>query len=133
MLAERTFTTAPGPVVLSATAGELEGVPQSKSHIKYNFPKVFMNPAGELEPGSGSAAGAQGENGRYGAGATSFTLRPQLIGIGAISLCTMPFEVLADFALAMKAKHPGAVLVTAAGGYEGYMPLQHEFARGGCA
>ena len=45
-----------------------------------------MNPTGELEPGSGSAAGAQGENGRYGAGVTSFTLRPQLIGIGAIVL-----------------------------------------------
>ena len=42
-----------------------------------------------------------------------------------------PFEVLSDFALAMKRVDPSAVLVTVCGGYEGYMPLAHEFDRGG--
>ena len=57
--------------------------------------------------------------------------RPQLICIGPVSICAVPFEVLSDFALTLKAAYANAVVVSAAGGYEGYLPLQHEFARGG--
>ena len=46
-------------------------------------------------------------------------------------MVSLPFECLAEMSLAMKAKDPNSFLVSVAGGYEGYIPLEHEFDRGG--
>jgi hypothetical protein len=43
----------------------------------------------------------------------------------------LPFEVLSEFSLLMKRQNPSAFLISCSGGYQGYMPLHHEFERGG--
>ena len=105
VLADRSFVTEPAPK-LQALSGELEAV---------------------LAPGAGE--GALGENGVYDG--DSVTIRPQLLRIGSVSMASLPFECLAEMSLAMKAKDPNSFLVSVAGGYEGYIPLEHEFGRGG--
>lgn len=55
----------------------------------------------------------------------------QFVRVGDVTLVGMPFEVLSEISLRMKAAHPHAVLVSCAGGYQGYLPLDHETPRGG--
>ena len=59
------------------------------------------------------------------------TIRLQYIRIGDTTLVGWPFEVLAEIGLRMKARFPRSVLVSCAGGRRAYLPLEHEFARGG--
>ena len=47
------------------------------------------------------------------------------------NMVSLPFEVLPEIGLAMKAQFPNSVLVSCANGYHGYLPLEHEFKRGG--
>jgi neutral ceramidase len=51
--------------------------------------------------------------------------------IGSTALVAFPFEVLADTALVLKKACPGAVVVSVANGYQGYLPRAYEYARGG--
>ena len=46
-------------------------------------------------------------------------------------LVALPFEVLSEISLRMKERFPNSVLVSCAGGYQGYLPLEHEYPRGG--
>jgi hypothetical protein len=46
-------------------------------------------------------------------------------------LVALPFEVLAEIGLRMKEQFPDSVLVSCAGGYQGYLPLAYEYGRGG--
>jgi hypothetical protein len=55
----------------------------------------------------------------------------QCLRLGSQSLVALPFEVFSEISRRLKATHPGTVLVSCAGGYQGYLPLAHEFARGG--
>jgi hypothetical protein len=55
----------------------------------------------------------------------------QLLGIGQTVLVGLPFEVLSEISLRLKASLPRVVVVSCCGGYEGYLPLAHEYARGG--
>ena len=55
----------------------------------------------------------------------------QFLQIGRTILVGLPFEVLAEISLAMKRDHPNSVLVSCTGGYQGYLPLAHEYERGG--
>ena len=55
----------------------------------------------------------------------------QFLQIGRTILVGLPFEVLAEISLAMKRDHPSSVLVSCTGGYQGYLPLAHEYERGG--
>jgi neutral ceramidase len=51
--------------------------------------------------------------------------------IGALRLVSLPFEVLSEFSLRMKQRYPASVLLSCAGGYQGYLPFEYEYARGG--
>ena len=55
----------------------------------------------------------------------------QFIRLGSTVLSALPFEVLSEISLTMKARYPHSVLVSCAGGYHGYLALAHEFKRGG--
>jgi hypothetical protein len=58
-------------------------------------------------------------------------IRLQFMRIGATTLVVWPFEVLADFALCIKRRFPNAVMVSCAGGYQGYIQLAADHPRGG--
>lgn len=55
----------------------------------------------------------------------------QCLQIGSQALVAMPFEVLSEISLRMKERYPNSFLVSCAGGYQGYLPLAHEFPHGG--
>ena len=61
----------------------------------------------------------------------SFDIPVQFVRIGETVMVSLPFEVLSEIGLAMKAQFPNSVLVSCANGYHGYLPLEHEFRRGG--
>ena len=58
-------------------------------------------------------------------------IKVQFIRIGSTVLVGLPFEVLSEISLKMKQRHPEGVLVSCAGGYQGYLPLAYEYDRGG--
>lgn len=60
-----------------------------------------------------------------------YAIKIQFHKIGDLTLVGMPFEVLSEISLRIKAEIPNCVIVSCAGGYQGYLPLEHEFARGG--
>ena len=60
-----------------------------------------------------------------------FDVPIHFFGIGPLSFVALPFEVLSEFAIRMKREHPESVLVSCAGGYQGYLPFEYEYARGG--
>jgi hypothetical protein len=55
----------------------------------------------------------------------------QQICIGSQALTALPFEVLSEISLRMKERFPASLLVSCAGGYQGYLPLAADFACGG--
>jgi hypothetical protein len=55
----------------------------------------------------------------------------QQIQIGSQTLVALPFEVLSGISLRMKERLPANMLVSCAGGYQGYLPLAADFAHGG--
>ena len=55
----------------------------------------------------------------------------RFLRLGDKVLCGMPFEVLSAISLQLKEANPEAVLISVTGGYNGYLPLQFEFAREG--
>ncbi len=61
----------------------------------------------------------------------SFVIEVALHRIGDMVLAAFPFEVLADTALVLKRHRQGAVVVTVANGYQGYLPRAYEYDRGG--
>ena len=59
------------------------------------------------------------------------TITIQFLRIGETVLVALPFEVFSTTSLNMKKRHPHAVLVSCANGYEGYLPPVHGIERGG--
>lgn len=55
----------------------------------------------------------------------------QFVRIGSTVFVGLPFEVLAEISLKMKERNANSVLVSCAGGYQGYLPLEYEYPRGG--
>lgn len=60
-----------------------------------------------------------------------YSIKAQFLRIGSTILVCLPFEVLSEIALRMKERFPRSALISCAGGYQGYLPLQYEYARGG--
>jgi hypothetical protein len=60
-----------------------------------------------------------------------YTVQVKVFKIGATVLVGLPFEVLTEFSLRLKERFPQAVLVSIANGYQGYLPFEHEYRRGG--
>ena len=58
-------------------------------------------------------------------------IRIQLLTLGPLRIVAVPHEVFSDFALEMKRVEPNAMIISLAGGYEGYFPLAHEFESAG--
>ena len=58
-------------------------------------------------------------------------LHIQFIQVGHTVFVGLPFEVLAEIGLKMKQQFPNSLLVSCCGGYQGYLPLAHEYDRGG--
>ncbi len=60
-----------------------------------------------------------------------YAIKIQFLRIGETVLTCLPFEVLSEISLRMKERFPHTALVSCAGGYQGYLPLEYEYARGG--
>ena len=60
-----------------------------------------------------------------------FTVKIQFLRIGSTIWVGLPFEVLSELSTRMKGQFPHSVLVSCAGGYQGYLPLAYEYERGG--
>lgn len=60
-----------------------------------------------------------------------YTVPVKIFRIGGTVLVGLPFEVLTEFSLRLKERFPQAVLISIANGYQGYLPFEHEYARGG--
>ncbi len=60
-----------------------------------------------------------------------YRIELQLLGCGQTVFVGMPFEVLSEISLRLKEQCPQVVVVSCCNGYEGYLPLQHEYPRGG--
>ena len=58
-------------------------------------------------------------------------VRLQSLRLGPVSMVAFPFEVLAATALRLKSAHPGALLLSCANGYEGYLPTKPDYPAGG--
>ena len=58
-------------------------------------------------------------------------IRVQFVRIGSTTLVGLPFEVLSEISTRMKERFPNSVLVSCAGGYQGYLPLEYEYERAG--
>ncbi len=61
----------------------------------------------------------------------SHTVRIQFFTIGNLTIIGIPFEVLSEISIRIKAKYPNCLIVSCTGGYYDYLPLEHEFSRGG--
>ena len=59
------------------------------------------------------------------------TIKVQIVKVGNTVFVGLPFEVLSEISLKMKQQFPNSVLVSCAGGYQGYLPLAYEYDRGG--
>ena len=64
-------------------------------------------------------------------GAKDFDIPIQLLRLGRRVLVALPFEILTDFGLKLRAACPEATVVSMTGGYEDYLPLAADFAKGG--
>ncbi|HPN84042.1 MAG TPA: hypothetical protein PK821_01780 [Victivallales bacterium] len=64
-------------------------------------------------------------------GKSSFDIPIQFMRIGESVMVSLPFEVLSEIGIEMKKSFPNSVLVSCANGYNGYLPMKHEFDRGG--
>ncbi|MBT3287865.1 MAG: hypothetical protein HN380_11015 [Victivallales bacterium] len=60
-----------------------------------------------------------------------FDIPVQEVRLGSVSLVALPFEVFSEISLRMKAAFPNSLLLSCAGGYQGYLPLAHECVREG--
>ncbi|MFP4385073.1 MAG: neutral/alkaline non-lysosomal ceramidase N-terminal domain-containing protein [Spirochaetia bacterium] len=54
-----------------------------------------------------------------------------ILRIGPFSFACLPFEILSEMSLRLKEKTFAAGIISCANGYHGYLPLEHEFSRGG--
>lgn len=55
----------------------------------------------------------------------------QCLKLGPLALVAFPFEVVCEISRRLKTACPNAALVSCANGYQGYLPLAEDFARGG--
>ena len=60
-----------------------------------------------------------------------YTVKVQFLTVGCTTLIGLPFEVLSEISLKVKERFPSSILVSCAGGYQGYLPLAYEYERGG--
>lgn len=63
--------------------------------------------------------------------AGSLAVRIQQMRIGDLPLVALPFEVLAELGLRVKARVPEALVISCANGYEGYLPFRPDLLAGG--
>ena len=61
----------------------------------------------------------------------SFAVPLQFMKIGNVKIAALPFEVLSEFSIRMKGEIADSMLISCAGGYQGYLPFEYEYERGG--
>ncbi|OGV83164.1 MAG: hypothetical protein A3K19_06690 [Lentisphaerae bacterium RIFOXYB12_FULL_65_16] len=145
LLAERTYRTEPDPV-LKTSVVELRartifetnpGTAEAEyDRAKADYLAILDADTARDNPVVGKAAQdfnrqqtALGRSRLYPK--NRFTIQVQCLQIGKTTLVAMPFEVLSEISLRMKKRCPDSVLVSCANGYQGYLPLAHEYPRGG--
>ena len=64
-------------------------------------------------------------------GSADAQLDLQLLQLGNRVLVGLPFEVLTNIGVNIRLPHPDAAIISCTGGYEFYLPVQDDFAKGG--
>jgi len=145
LLAERTFVTEEQPVLEAwATTVNAQTIfttaPPKISKVEFEAARdAWLALRGEE---SHSAEDLEKASARYAETSCAcgrarqypdnrYDIPVQFLRVGATTLVALPFEVLSEISLRMKARFPNSVLVSCAGGYQGYLPLAHEYPRGG--
>jgi hypothetical protein len=139
LLGERRFISDPEPRIgveeVEVTA-EVSGYLDSAGEL--DIPglckKYTSAPVGSEEQNSALEAYRQGvervfRNRIYPSSRVRLPIR--ILRIGPFSFACLPFEVLSEMSLRLKEKKPSAGIISCANGYQGYLPLEHEFSRGG--
>lgn len=143
LLGERVFTACrgdPGDAVLAHRVVRLEAATiirtrGTAAEEEYRAARDLVNARGSESPPEEALR-------RYQAAALRafrsrlypedrFTIEVAIHRIGDVILVAFPFEMLCEAALVLKLSHPGAVLVSVANGYQGYLPFAYEYDRGG--
>jgi hypothetical protein len=145
VLAERAFSADPDPRLHSASAAlevrTIVAADPSRAPAEYERARRHLTAL------QASGADRQGAEYRQAAEAHAraqvalhrsrlypenrYRVSIQFLRVGRTVLAALPFEVLAEIGLRLKERHPDAVVVSCAAGYQGYLPLRHEYARGG--
>jgi len=141
-LAERTFAPDPSASVRAATESVQVNtiVKTDAAHAKEKYEDARRQVLALSEETDGAAySEARAEFARTMQEAFRARLYPenrhtidvQFVQVGSMTFVGLPFEVLSELGLKMKEACAESVLVSCAGGYQGYLPLQYEYGRGG--
>jgi len=146
VLAERTYAAHENPrvdaEVLYTRAETIamvqaDGAAQRYEEARQQYAKLRAQGAGSSGDEEGRQvaerySAAQREYGRVRQyPENTWEIPTQFVRLGDITLVGLPFEVLSEISRRMKQAHPSSVLVSCAGGYQGYLPLDHETPKGG--
>ncbi len=132
VLADRMFAPVEGGITvkrLSMEAQTILAFDPGEALTRYEAELQKSREAGETSEGFADALFARFRSSLYPE--NRFAVPVTLLGIGPITLVALPFEVLSEFATRMKSRFPQSVLISCAGGYQGYLPFAHEYERGG--
>lgn len=132
VLANRMFAPVEGGLSverLSMEAQTILAFDPDESRARYDAELQKSREAGETSEGFADALFARFRSSLYPQNRLEVPVT--LLRIGPITLVALPFEVLSEFATRMKSRAPDSVLVSCAGGYQGYLPFAFEYDRGG--
>lgn len=132
VLANRMFAPMEGGLRverLSMEAKTILAFDPDESRARYEAELAKSREAGETSEGFADALFARFRSSLYPQ--NRFDVPVTLLGIGPVTLVALPFEILSEFATRMKSRFPDSVLVSCAGGYQGYLPFAYEYERGG--
>jgi len=132
VLADRMFHEFEGAIATRSFTMPVETistVDAAKAEASYEDERKRSIAAGEATDGFADALLARFRGHLYPE--NRYDVPVQLMRIGPVKLAALPFEVLSEFSLKMKAEDSDSVLVSCSGGYQGYLPFEYEYGRGG--
>ena len=132
VLAHRLFRPVDGPVAverLTHPASTIVSYDAAQAAARYEEELAESRRRGENSPGFSTAVLARFRSSLYPD--NNLDVPIAVLRIGPLAFVMLPFEVLSEFAIRMKRRYPQSVLVSCAGGYQGYLPFAYEYDRGG--
>lgn len=132
-LAERTFRKAPAFKLAEKVVRVLVTLDKTcaRESAEAHLAKVFDENRGDKFDAERCLKGVYEYQNAMAYPQDDVELPLRLLRLGSKVLVGMPFEVLTEIGLRLKASCPNTILTTITGGYEGYLPLAVDYPRGG--